>query len=173
MSDLTITRFEPAKSLLDVKLNIISLFKYFTIWILLLDFLYLTQKIQNIEFFLIIVHVFIIIICFQVFYFKIKEFKTYTYSIDLNFKGKLLLLLDLVFHYLPFLIILFYIVRNKKKININRESIFLIIFLPVLHGICFNTKKIYHTVKKKVVLQYSLFLILVAIIIKLKFSVRK
>ena len=115
MSDLTITRFEPAKSLLDVKLNIISLFKYFTIWILLLDFLYLTQKIQNIEFFLIIVHVFIIIICFQVFYFKIKEFKTYTYSIDLNFKGKLLLLLDLVFHYLPFLIILFYIVRNKKK----------------------------------------------------------
>ena len=48
MSDITIIRYNPPKSLLDIKLNILSLLKYFTIWIIIIDILYLTQKIRNI-----------------------------------------------------------------------------------------------------------------------------
>ena len=47
MLDMNVTRYNPPKSILDIKYNISSLFSYFTIWILLLDILYLNYKISQ------------------------------------------------------------------------------------------------------------------------------
>ena len=155
-----ITRYTQPKSILDLKLNLISFLKYYTIWILLADILYLSGIVKNIELFLIFSHVFIIFFCFQIFYIKPKEFKTCIYSIDIIFKGKYLLLLDLLFHYLPFFLILQNLLRNQKSISINQKSLFLLIFLPTLYSLVFNIKKIYQFEKEKAFFQYIILLAL-------------
>ena len=59
---LELKQEEHPQSLLEVKLNLISLFRYFTIWIIFLDILYVLQIIPGIEFFLFWTHICIIFI---------------------------------------------------------------------------------------------------------------
>ena len=147
--DLTISRYEPPRNLLEIKYNLVSLFKYFTIWILSLDILYLNSKIENIEFFLIFIHLGIILFCAKLFYFTLKEFKTNIYSAEIILKGKYLILFDIIFHYIPFFIICYLIRKRGKSIMVNRKSILLCLLLPLTYYLFFDTKKIYGISKKK------------------------
>ena len=164
MSELEIVRFNKSNKVHTFSLNILSLFKYFTIWILFLDILYLGQIIRNIEFFLVFIHLFIIFLCIQIFYFKVKEFHTYTYSTEFIFKGKMLMLIDFIFHYVPLIVILVYISKNSKSIKPTQESIFMLLFLPIVYCISFNTSKIYQIDKNEVFIQYLIYLTLLGLI---------
>lgn len=138
-----VVRYNPPKNLLDVKKNIWSGLKYFTFWILIIDYLYLTSQIQNIELFLIFCHALIIIICAYIFYVKTKEFNTSIYSADVILKGKVLILFDLVFHYLPFGLVLWHIFKNSKSVRINEKSILMILTILVGYYLTFDTHSIY------------------------------
>lgn len=138
-----VVRYNPPKNLLDVKKNIWSGLKYFTFWILIIDYLYLTSQIQNIELFLIFCHVLIIIICAYIFYVKTKEFKTSIYSADVILKGKVLILFDLLFHYLPFGLVLWHIYKNSKSVRINEKSILMILTILVGYYLAFDTYSMY------------------------------
>ena len=144
-----IVRYEPPKDLLDVKKNILSSLKYFTFWILILDYLYLTSQIQNIELFLIFCHVLIIILCAYIFYVKTKEFKTSIYSADVILKGKVLIIFDLVFHYLPFGLVLWHITKTNKSVRINEKSILMILTILLGYYLTFDTNSIYAISKKE------------------------
>lgn len=164
MLDMTVTRYNPPNSILDIKYNIVSLFRYFTIWILLLDILYLNSKIKNIEFFIIFIHIFIIIFCAKIFYFQLKEFRTETYSIDITFKGKLLLLIDIIFHYIPTILVMSYIFRNKLPILPNRNSMILCLLLPLTYYLLFDIKRVYGFDKNKGLVFYFIYTIIFSMI---------
>ena len=161
---MTISRYNPPKSILDIKYNVISLFRYFTIWILLLDILYLNSKVKNIEFFLFFIHIFIIIFFAQIFYFQLKEFRTKTYSIDIIFKGKLLLLIDIIFHYIPLILVISYMFRNKLSIVPNRNSMILCFMLPLTYFLLFDIKQVYGFDKNKGLIFYFMYTIIFSII---------
>ena len=144
-----VVRYEPPQNLLDVKRNIWSGLKYFTFWILIIDYLYLTSQIQNIEFFLIFSHLLIIIICAFIFYFKIKEFKTTMYSADVILKGKVLILFDFLFHYLPFGLIIWHITKTNKFVIINEKSIIMLCIILLGYYLTFDTYSIYGISKKE------------------------
>ena len=164
MLDMTISRYNPPKSILDIKYNVISLFRYFTIWILLLDILYLNSKVKNIEFFLFFIHIFIIFFCAKIFYFNLKEFRTKTYSIDIIFKGKLLLLIDIIFHYIPLILVISYMFRNKLSIVPNRNSMILCFMLPLTYFLLFDIKQVYGFDKNKGLIFYFMYTIIFSII---------
>ena len=149
VSGFEVVRYDPPQNLLDVKKNIFSSLKYFTFWVLIIDFLYLTSQIQNIELFLIFSHVLIIIICAYIFYFKTKEFKTSIYSVDVILKGKVLILFDFLFHYLPLILVLNYIWKNSKSIVVNENSILMILIIMLGYYLTFDTYKIYTLSKQE------------------------
>tara|TARA_B100000963_G_C22506744_1_gene616373 strand:+ start:297 stop:833 length:537 start_codon:yes stop_codon:yes gene_type:complete len=144
-----VVRYDPPQNLLDVKKNIFSSLKYFTFWVLIIDFLYLTSQIQNIELFLIFSHVLIIIICAYIFYLKTKEFKTSIYSADVILKGKVLILFDFLFHYLPLILVLNHMWKNSKSVVVNEKSILMILIIMLGYYLTFDTYKIYTLSKQE------------------------
>lgn len=168
--DIEVTRHKPIKSFFDVMKNLSSLLRYFTIWILILDILYLTGVIKGIEFFLIFIHVFIIAFCVYIFYYKYQKFRTQTYSMDITFKGITLKLIDFIFHYIPLFLILNYMVCRKKSIIINKLNIILIVLIPLLYFIFESSCGIYFlTISKcyQFYFSYCIILIIISIFLSL------
>ena len=168
-SDIEVTRQEPIKSFLDVLKNLGSLFKYFTIWILLLDILYLTGVIKGIEFFLIFIHIFIIIFCLYIFYYKYEKFRTKTFSMDITFRGTTLKLIDFIFHYVPLILIIKYILCRKTCVIVNKTNLFLTALVPLIYFIFDTSCQIYFLTTSKCSLYFVSYW-LVAMIITLIFS---
>lgn len=161
---LELKQKEHPQSLLEVKLNLISLLRYFTMWIIILDILYVLQIIPGIEFFLFWTHICIIFIFFQNFYFKAKEFDTEIYSYKIKIKGNNLILFDILFHYVPLILLCYYFQRNNIQIKFNTKSMFMLVFLPVLYCLLFDINKLYGFDKKQVLDYYGLFMLIVIII---------
>lgn len=162
--EIEVLRHQPIKTYIDFFRNILSLFRYFTIWILILDILYLTGLVKGIEFFLITVHIFIIIFCAYIFYFKFKKFKTHTYSLDMVFRGKMLGVIDFIFHYIPLILIIKYIRCRKIQVRANKINIILGLIIPGLYFLLKDTQTIYFLRESKSFTIYICYLIVVFIV---------
>ena len=160
----SIELINPPKSVLEVKLNLISLLKFFSLWIIILDILYVFKKIHRIEFFLFWTHISIIFLFFQNFYFKSKELNTEIYSYKIKIKGNYLILFDILFHYVPLILLCIYFYKHKIKVTNTPESMFMLVFLPVLYTLLFDIRKVYNLDKNRVLSYYCLFMLIVIII---------
>ena len=157
---LELVRYQPITSVKDVFKNIIGLFKYFTIWILVIDILYLTGVVKGIEFFLIIIHIFIILFCAYIFYFKFKKFKTHNYSLDLVFRGKILYVIDFIFHYIPLILIIKYMRCRGLSITLNKINILLALIIPGFYFLLNDARKIYFLRESKSITFYISYLLI-------------
>ena len=113
-------------------ITLISFFRYFTMWILLLDVLYIIGIIRDIELTLIYYHL-IVIIGSIIFVHIIQKMIDVKYllmedkkikELEMRLEGNKLKILDIIYHYLPFIIILYLVYKNKNKNLINKIIIY-------------------------------------------------
>ncbi|MBN21300.1 MAG: hypothetical protein CL678_08425 [Bdellovibrionaceae bacterium] len=157
--EIEVLRNKPISSYVDVFRNIIGLFRYFTIWMLVIDILYLTGVVKGIEFFLITVHIFIILFCAYIFYFKFKKFKTHTYSLDLVFRGKILGVIDFIFHYIPLILIIKYMRCRGLSVRANKINILLVLIIPGLYFLLNDARTIYFLRESKSFTFFTVYLL--------------
>ena len=156
---LELVRYQPITSVKDVFKNIIDLFKYFTIWMLVIDILYLTGVVQGIELFLITLHIFVLVFCAYLFYYKLKKFKTKIYSLDLIFRGKYLMLIDFLFHYVPLIFIIKSIRSCRIEVKADKLNLILTLLIPLLYIMMVNGQEIYHIEESKSFVLFSVYLL--------------
>ena len=147
--ELKVLRFQPISSYIDILRNTVSLFRYFTIWMLVIDILYLIGVIKGIEFFLITTHIFIILFCAYLFYFKFKVFRTHIHSLDLEFRGKKLVFIDFIFHYIPLILIIKYMACRELSVRADQTNILLVLIIPGLYFLLFDVSQIYFLKESK------------------------
>ena len=157
--ELKVLRFQPIRTYVDFFKDILSLFRYFTIWMLAIDILYLTGVLKGIEFFLITTHIFIILFCAYLFYFKFKKFQTHTYSLDLEFRGKMLGIIDFIFHYIPLILIIKYMGCRGLSVRADKTNILIVLIIPGLYFLLFDVSQIYFLRESKCFTFFSVYLL--------------
>lgn len=129
---------------LDTFLFAISLLRYFTFWVLGLELLYYLGYIKNIEITLIFLH--IIVLIGSYIFVKIKpkkldvELHTTNKLIKYTFKNTELLFFDMLFHWIPFIILLIVILKKNDTLKNNN---YLNLMIPLLYYVSFDIKKLY------------------------------
>lgn len=157
--ELKVLRFQPIRTYVDFFKDILSLFRYFTIWMLAIDILYLTGVLKGIEFFLITTHIFIILFCAYIFYFKIKVFRTHIHSLDLEFRGKKLVFIDFIFHYIPLILIIKYMACRGLSVKAHKTNILMVFIIPGLYFLLFDVSQIYFLRESKCFTFFSVYLL--------------
>jgi hypothetical protein len=123
-------------------LFIISFFRYFTLWVIILDIIYYLGLIKNIELSLIYLHIFVIICSFYIFYLKKEELIIKLYKLEFKLKKKFVVILDFIFHWLPLLILFGYIYIKNKKIK-NTFNVLFLLLTPILYLLINDPLKYY------------------------------
>ena len=95
-------------------LNVIGLLRYFTFWVITLDILYYLDIIENCGLSLVFLHSIVLLGSFIFVYIHPKYLDIDLYDKNLNiikkrFRGKELIIFDIIFHWLSFIILLIFI----------------------------------------------------------------
>lgn len=148
--------------MIDIIILFLSLFRYFTVWILLIDLLYYLGLIKNIEVSLIFLHTIVLVYSIIFVYISPKKINIELYNSKQEFnillEGKKLIIIDIIFHWIPFIILLYIINKNNGKLGNNN---ILNVILPLIYIIFFDIEEIYKLNKKLVVVIYLILYFLV------------
>lgn len=121
---------------LSMKMSLNGIFRYYTMWSILLQFLYyigILQDFQESIFFIVLI---VAIIGFIMTYIH-PRYVMVPY-INKRISGRLYKILDLIFHQLPLLIFVYFYNTKKKKDNLH-----LLLWSALIYIILFNPLKIY------------------------------
>ena len=135
----------------------ISFFQYFTFWVLSLEFLYYIGVVKNIELTLVFLHLLVIVGAIIFIHIHPKYVDVKLYKIDVRISGQILHIIDLLTHWLTFVLLI--LVIKDKFINKKKENMYLIAVLPVLYRILFSPKYYYGVEDNYVVISYALVLL--------------
>tara|TARA_B110001469_G_C9635269_1_gene318395 strand:+ start:1789 stop:2277 length:489 start_codon:yes stop_codon:yes gene_type:complete len=149
--DLIIIEEQPYTSIKDYVLGIISLYKYFTFWILTLNILYLLGYLKKFYSSILFLNI-IVLVGTTIILIKYKwRFETIIHKKKVIIKDNLYRLVHFFAHYFFFILLL-------NKGGIKSKGLLLGILLPILYLIFFDT---YHLYKIKRYLSGIIFIILV------------
>jgi hypothetical protein len=125
-------------------LNVIGLLRYFTFWVITLDILYYLDIIEHCGLSLVFLHSIVLLGSFIFVYIHPKYLDIDLYDKNLNiikkrFGGKELIIFDIIFHWLSFIILLLFISKKKELKNNNLMNI----LIPLSYYLFFNIQKVY------------------------------
>ena len=147
----------PWENLTDYLKLFISFFQYFTFWVLALEFLYYIGVVKDIELTLVFLHFLVVVGAFIFIHIHPKYVDVKLYKIDVRISGEILHIIDLITHWLTFVLLL--LVVKNKFINKKKENMYLIALLPVLYRILFSTEYYYGVEDNYAVTAYALVLL--------------
>ena len=156
-------------------ITLISFFRYFTMWILLLDVLYIVGIIRGIELTLIYYHLIVIIgsIIFVHIEPKMIDIKYLVIEkervkeIEMRLEGGKLKVIDIIYHYIPFIIILYLVYKSKNRDLINTNNNILNVLIPLSYYLLFDINKIYKINKNTIAIISIILLVIYNIIIRI------
>ena len=127
-----------------ILLNLLGLLKYYTFWVISLEILYYSGIIKNCELSLVFLHLIVLLGSFIFVYIHPKYLDIEFYDKNLNIiknrlVGKELIIFDIIFHWLSFIILLLIISKKKDLKNNNLMNI----LIPLSYYLIFDIKKIY------------------------------
>lgn len=145
----------------DTLIFIVSILKYFTFWVIGLDLLYYFDYIKDVEITLIFLHILVLVSSYKFvnIYPKLLDIELYTKDkiIKYRFKDNELRFLDLLFHWMPFIILMIVLLRKKDKLKNNN---FLNIIIPLFYYLTFDIKKLYKLNENELFYIFSLIYII-------------
>ena len=147
----------PWENVTDYLKLFISFLQYFTFWVLALEFLYYIGVVKNIELTLVFLHFLVLVGAIIFIHIHPKYVDVKLYRIDVRISGQILHIIDLLTHWLTFVLLL--LVVKNKFINKKKENMYLIALLPVLYRILFSTKYYYGVEDNYAVIAYALVLL--------------
>lgn len=147
----------PWENLTDYLKLFISFFQYFTFWVLALEFLYYIGVVKDIELTLVFLHFLVVVGAIIFVHIHPRYVDVKLYKIDVRISGEILHIIDLITHWLTFVLLL--LVVKNKFINKKKENMYLIALLPVLYRILFSTKYYYGVEDNYAVIAYALVLL--------------
>lgn len=127
-----------------ILLNLLDLLKYYTFWVISFEILYYSGIIKNCELSLVFLHLIVLLGSFIFVYIHPKYLDIKLYDKNLNIiknrlVGKELIIFDIIFHWLSFIILLLIISKKKDLTNNNLMNI----LIPLSYYLIFDIKKIY------------------------------
>lgn len=147
--DLILLKDEPYTSIKDYVFGIISLYKYFSFWVLTVNILYLLGYLKNFYSSVLFLNI-IVLVGTTIILIKYKwRFETIIHKKKVIIKDNLYRLVHFFAHYFFFILVL-------NKGGIKKNDLLLGILLPIIYLIFFNT---YHLYKIKRYLNGIIFMI--------------
>ena len=119
----------------DVLLFLKKIYKYFTIWVLTLSFLYYLGDLEDYYFDLVILHLMISVLTLYIVYIHPQKLVIDLGVYKKELTGRELRMMDIVFHHLPLILLL----ANPGKI----KKSYLMIILPLLYRLIVDPIKVY------------------------------
>jgi hypothetical protein len=134
--DLIIIEEQPYTSIKDYILAIISLYKYFTFWVLTVNILYLLGYLKNFYSSILFLNI-IVLVGATILLIK------YKWKIHVRIHKKKMILKDNLFRLINFFAHYFFFILVLNKGGINKNNLLWGILLPILYLIFFNTYHLY------------------------------